>query len=548
MNYIDKIFPEPLPLIEEIENKYPPRELAEGQRVTRIAPSPTGFMHIGGIYAALISERVAHQSGGIFYLRIEDTDTKREVEGATALIASSIRAYGIIPDEGVDVEGMEHGSYGPYCQSERKLIYQAYIKKLLEEGKAYPCFSTPEELEEIRKHQELSGARLGYYGKWAKSRNLPKELVEEKINAGEKFVIRFKSEGVYDNKITISDLSKGKRDFPENDLDIVIMKSDGLPTYHFAHIVDDHLMGTTHVIRGDEWLASLPLHVQLFRTMGWKAPKYTHIAPIQKMEDSSRRKLSKRKDPEASVSFYDEEGYPKDAVVEYLLNLANSSFEDWRKQNQDKPNNQFKLDLSKLNASGALFDFVKLDSISKDIVAKLSGEEVYDNVYAWATQYDKELQQLMDVNAAYVKNILNIERLGVKNVRKDIAKWSDVKNEISFFFDDKFELDAEDVYAQLEKMSKEDVKNIVAEFKSLYNPAMSKDEWFGLMLEIAGKFGYAKNAKEYKANPEVYKGDVSDVVKVFRILLTGKPQSPDLYSVMQVMGEGRVVVRLGRLA
>lgn len=544
MSLIDKIFPDPLPSVEEIEKKYAPRALPEGAKVTRIAPSPTGFMHIGGIYSALISERIAHQSGGVFYLRIEDTDTKREVEGATDLISSSLGAYGLAPDEGVDVSGVEHGNYGPYSQSCRREIYQAYIKKLLEEGRAYPCFSTVEELERIRKGQEVRGERLGYYGSWALSRGLSAEEAEARIDAGIPYVIRYKSLGDYNHKITVNDTIKGKREFPDNDLDIVIMKSDRLPTYHFAHVVDDHLMGTTDVIRGDEWMPSLPLHIQLFREMGWKVPRYAHIAPIQKMDGSSKRKLSKRKDPEASVTFYDEEGYSHEAVVEYLLNLANSNFEDWRKQNPSADYHDFPFSLKKMNNSGALFDFTKLNSVSREVIGRMSADEVFERAHAWAKTYDVDLAARMESNRDYVRSIFNIEREGVRNVRKDISKWSDVKEEIRYFFDDQFSLNREAFESQLSDNLRKDWPEMVRLFAEGYNPEESKDEWFGRMLEIAAGLGYARNGKEYKAAPENFRGDISDVVKVFRVLITGKTQSPDLYSIMRVMGPERVLKRV----
>lgn len=541
MSFIDKIFPNPLPTIDEIENKYKRRTLPEGAKVTRVAPSPTGFMHIGGIYAGLINERLAHQSEGVFFLRIEDTDTKREVEGATELICSSLANYGIKADEGFDANGNEIGSYGPYKQSERKEIYQAYIKQMLSDGRAYPCFATQEELDELRKNQELSGARPGYYGRYAKYRDLSPEKIEEKLDAGIPFVIRFKSNGSYNNKIVIQDGLKGKINFPENDLDVVIMKSDGLPTYHFAHVIDDYLMGTTHVIRGDEWLSSLPLHVQMFKSMGFKAPKYTHIAPIQKMDGDSRRKLSKRHDPEADVRYYDTVGYPKVAVIEYLLNLANSSFEDWRRNNKDKSYKEFPVSLNKLSPSGALFDFVKLNNISKEIVAQMTTDEIFKNTYDWAKNHDEKLYSLMNSTPDYVKSILSIERTGAKNARKDIAKYSDVLGEIIYFFDEDFKLSEE---AKSELKSIPQSKEIVNAYIPMFDENDSKEEWFAKMQNLASQFNYAQNAKMFKENPEQYNGDISQVVKIFRILLTGKTQTPDLSEIQHTMGKERVLNRL----
>lgn len=544
MSYIDKIFPNPLPTVEEIEAKYKRRDLPEGAKVTRVAPSPTGFMHIGGIYTALICERVAHQSNGVFFLRIEDTDTKREVEGATELICSSLANYDIVPDEGFDAKGNEIGLYAPYKQSARKEIYQAYIKQMLLDGRAYPCFATTEELEALHKTQETSGARPGYYGRWAKYRDYPVEKIEEKLAQGIPFVIRFKSHGSYDNKIVIQDGLKGKINFPENDLDIVIMKSDGLPTYHFAHVIDDYLMGTTHVIRGDEWLSSLPLHIQLFKAMGFKVPKYTHIAPIQKMDGDSRRKLSKRHDPEADVRYYDKVGYPRVAVIEYLLNLVNSNFEDWRRNNQTKSYKEFPVSLNKLSPSGALFDFVKLNNISKEIISKMTTDEIYSAVYDWAKVNDANLLSLMDANSDYVKAILSIERTGAKNARKDIAKYSDVPAEIEYFFDDKFALSDE---AKNEIRSIKNYREIVNAYIPMFDENDSKDIWFAKMLQLAEQFNFAKNGKEYKANPDAFNGDISTLVKIFRILITGKTQTPDLSEIQHVMGEKRVLARLNEV-
>ena len=541
MSFIDKIFPNTLPTVEEIEAKYKRRNLDDGAKVTRIAPSPTGFMHIGGIYTALICERVAHQSNGVFFLRIEDTDTKREVEGATELICSSLANYGIIPDEGFDATGREFGDYAPYKQSARKEIYQTYIKKMLETGLAYPCFATPEELEKIRHEQEVSGARPGYYGRWAKYRDYPIEKVEEKLASGTPFVIRFKSNGSYNNKVVIQDGLKGKINFPENDLDIVIMKSDGLPTYHFAHVIDDYLMGTTHVIRGDEWLSSLPLHIQMFKAMGFKVPKYTHIAPIQKMDGDSRRKLSKRHDPEADVRYYDSVGYPRTAVIEYLLNLANSSFEGWRRANPNASYKDFKLELNKLSPSGALFDFVKLNNISKEIIAKMTTDEIFKNTYDWARSNDEKLLKIMDENPDYVRAILSIERTGAKNSRKDIAKYSDVLGEITYFFDDDFSLSDD---AKSELKSVKNYAELVNAYIPMFNENDTKEEWFAKMQQLADQFNFAKNGKEYKANPSDFNGDISSVVKVFRILITGKTMSPDLSEIQHVMGRDRVLSRL----
>lgn len=542
---LEKLFPEPLLAPAEIEKKYPNRKLKEGTMVTRIAPSPTGFMHVGSLYASLISERLAHQTGGVFYLRIEDTDKKREVGGASELIVRSLDRYEIKIDEGKTISGMEMGEYGPYKQSERINIYKAYVKSLVEKGLAYPCFCTNEDLEEMRKDQEAQGIRSGYYKQWAKWRYASDQDVLENLNKGKEFVIRFKSSGDFNNKIIVKDVLLGTRELPENDQDIVIMKSDGLPTYHMAHVIDDHLMRTTHVFRGNEWFSSLPLHLQLFETMGWQPPQYGHIFPIQKIEGSSKRKLSKRKDPEANIDYYNEQGYPEESVIEYLLNLANSDFEDWRKANPDKNNKEFSLTLERLASSnGPLFDFNKLNDISKEIIAKYSAKEVYGKILVWAEKYDHDFYELIKNNEDYAKEILNIERDGVSQARKDIRKWSDAKGEMEYFLDQIFSISKEDALQLLNGIDSDSIKAIINSFIESYDEKDSKDEWFGKIKEIAKANGCAESAKEFKKNPGAYKGNVADVAKIFRVLLTGRAQTPDLYSIMQVMGKARVFDRL----
>lgn len=542
---IEKLFSEELPMISEIEKRYPPRKLKEGAMVTRIAPSPTGFMHIGSLYTALISERLAHQSEGVFFLRIEDTDKKREVGGASDLITKSLGHYGVKIDEGEIAPGSEIGQYGPYKQSDRAKLYKSYVKSLVETGLAYPCFCSHEELEEMRAMQEAQGVRPGYYKQWAKWRDRSEQDVIQTLEEGNSFVIRFKSNGDFNRKIVVNDVLKGTRELSENDQDVVIMKSDGLPTYHMAHIIDDHLMGTTHVLRGDEWLSSTPLHLQLFEAIKWTPPVYGHISPIQKMEGLSKRKLSKRKDPEANVAYYEEQGYPQDAVIEYLLNLANSNFEDWRKTNPDKNNSEFQLAFNKLsNSSGALFDFNKLNSISKEVIARYSAEEVFNKSLEWAERYDLELVEMMNNNSEYVMKILNIERSSEAKVRKDLSKWSDVKREMEYFFNEKFSLSKEDLMQSLSEISFNDIKKVVESFTQNYNENDSKEIWFEKIKEIARQTGYAENVKTFKENPERYKGNVADIAKIFRVLLTGRIQTPDLHSIMQVMGKDRVFKRL----
>ncbi len=548
---LDSLLPGTLPSIEEIEKKYPKRVLPADAMVTRLAPSPTGFLHIGGLYTALICERFARQTGGAFYLRIEDTDKKREVAGAAEQIASSLERYGITADEGLTISGEEVGTYGPYKQSERAAIYSAYIRSLLQKGLAYSCFCTHEELEDMRTQQELGRQRTGYYGRWAVCRNKSPQEVSDMLERGVPFVIRFKSPGDFNRKITVTDVLRGVRELSENDQDIVLMKSDGLPTYHLAHVVDDHLMGTTHVIRGDEWFSSVPLHLQLFDMFGWVPPQYGHIAPIQKIDGGSRRKLSKRSDPEASVSFYDQQGYPPKAVVEYLLNLANSNFEDWRKAHPDTDNHEFVLTLEKLaNPSGALFDFVKLNDISKDIVARYSSDEVYAQGLEWARKYESELAVRMEQNTEYIKAIFGIERGGgsTGKIRKDIATWSDIGREVDYFFDETFSVTLQDILTLLSPLTHKEIGIIVESFIKEYDEHESQDEWFGKIKTLAAQHGYAESTKAYKAQPDAYKGTVADVAKIFRVALTGKTQTPDLYSIMQVMGRERVLRRLSLLA
>ena len=523
------------------EEKYPERNLKEGAIVTRFAPSPTGFVHIGGLYQSLIARKLANQTEGVFLLRIEDTDQKREVENGITDIVQSLDRFGIEPDEGMVSETEGKGNYGPYRQSMRKEIYQSYAKYLIEQGKAYPCFCTPEDLEEMRTKQENAKIRPGYYGVWAKCRNITVEEAIEKIKNGEKYIVRFKSPGREDRKIKHHDVIKGNVDFPENDQDIVIIKADGLPTYHFAHAVDDHLMRTTHVIRGDEWLSSVPLHLQLFHELGFKPPKYAHIAPIMKNDNGNKRKLSKRKDPEAAVSYYDEMGIPKEAVNEYLLNIANSNFENWRRANKDKSIDEFELQLNKMSVSGALFDMVKLLDVGKTVISKFTAEEVYENAFNWAKTYDKELEEMLQ-DKEYALKIFGIER-GNKKPRKDIAKWSDVKENIEYMYDDKFFAKKQEYPYQVIN-EKEDVDKILDLYiEKYYDENDDKQQWFDKIKELAGELGYAKEVKEFKANPDSYKAHVGDVSTVLRVALTGRTNTPDMYEIMQVLGRESIEKR-----
>ena len=535
------IFPD-VKEISYYEEKYPERNLPEGAVVTRFAPSPTGFMHIGGLYQALAARIVAEKTGGVFFLRIEDTDQKREVENGVTGIVESLKDFDMAPDEGMITETEEIGNYGPFKQSLRKEIYQAYAKYMLEQGKAYPCFCTPEDGEELRKKQESAKIRPGYYGVWAKCRNLTVEEMAEKIKNGEDYIIRFKSPGREDRKIKHKDIIKGNVDFPENDLDIVIIKADGLPTYHFAHAVDDHLMKTTHVIRADEWLSSVPLHLQLFNEMGFKAPKYAHIAPIMKNDNGGKRKLSKRKDPEAAVSYYKEEGIPYEAVKEYLLNIANSTFENWRRANPDKNMNEFDFQLNKMSVSGALFDMVKLLDIGKTVISKMSAEEVYERSLEWAKEFDAELTEMLS-DKGYALKVFGIER-GNKKPRKDIAKWSEVKENIEYMYDDKFYGNAQEYPYQVIS-EKEDLEKIFKLYiEKYYDENDDKQAWFDKIKALAVEMGYAGEVKEFKANPEMYKAHVGDVSTAIRVALTARTNTPDMYEIMQVLGKDTVANRL----
>ena len=527
--------------ISYYEEKYPERNLPEGAIVTRFAPSPTGYVHIGGLYQSLVAKMSAKKTGGVFFLRIEDTDQKRKVENGVTDIVNSLKIFDMAPDEGMISETEWTGDYGPYIQSERKEIYQAYAKYMIEQGKAYPCFCTPKQEEKRNKLQLDAKIRPGYYGVWAKCRNLTLDEMAEKIKAGVPYVIRFKSTGREDRKIQISDGIKGKITFPEYDIDIVIIKSDGLPTYHFAHMVDDHLMRTTHVIRGDEWLPSVPLHVQLFKEAGFKAPKYCHISPMMKNDNGNKRKLSKRKDPEAAVSYYDELGVPPDAVKEYLLNIANSTFENWRRQNKDANIEDFDFHLNKMSVSGALFDMVKLFDVAKIVISRYSAEKVYNDSYAWAKKYDEELVKLLE-NKDYALKVLGIER-GNAKPRKDIAKWSDLKENISYMYNEEFDKITEFDFG---KVTDKELANKISKLYSekYFDINDDKQTWFDKMKDLAEEVGFAREVKEWKAEPEKWPGHVGDISSVIRAKLTGRLNTPDLYEIIKVLGKDEVLRRL----
>lgn len=534
----DLLYPDCKLTAEEAEAKFPKRNLTDGACVTRLAPSPTGFVHLGNLFPAMTSERLAHQSGGTFILRIEDTDQKREVEGAVEMLLSSLERYNIIFDEGATADG-EKGDYGPYYQRQRAEIYQAFAKKLISEGKAYPCFCSEERLEAMRKEQESKKDNFGYYGEYAACRNLSYEEIEEKIKNGEKFVLRFRSEGDVSKTEHIDDLIKGRLEFPENNIDHVMLKSDGIPTYHFAHAVDEQMMGVTHVVRGEEWLATLPFHVQLFKALGFPLPNYMHVAQLMKLDNGTKRKLSKRKDPEASLAFYYEEGFSKDSVREYIMTLLNSNFEEWRIANPTADFDEFKFTAEKMSVSGCLFDMDKLIDVSRNTISLMSAEEVYEQVTSWAKDNDEALFEKFSSDKEKAIKILSIGRGGEKP-RKDIAKFSEVRDYVSFFYDDLFYKKDE----LPENVMDEDKNEILTLFSQGYNEEDSQEEWFNKMTEIAEKLGFAPKTKLYKKNPEDYKGHIGDVSMVLRVAVTGRRNSPDLYEIMKILGKDKVIERL----
>ncbi len=539
--YADFLLPGNDKTIEDYEKMYPERNLPEGAIVTRYAPSPTGFVHMGALFAAFIESKMARQTNGVFYLRIEDTDQKREVENGVNGIITDLKNYGVTIDEGMTSESEWIGNYGPYIQSKRKEIYQTFAKYLIENDLAYPCFCSEEDLDNIRKEQETVKDRIGYYGKWARDRYLSREEVISKIEKGESYVIRLKSPGKFENKVVYDDLVKGKLELPENDMDIVIIKGDGLPTYHFAHLVDDHLMRTTHIIRGDEWLPSVPIHLQLFKVFGFKTPKYAHIAPLLKEDNGIRRKLSKRKDPEAAISYYHEKGIPLEAVLLYLCTVANSNFEMWYLQNKDKTVDDFKLEFKKISSSGSLFDVEKLLNISKNYISLLTAEEVYNKSLEYSERYDSELHDLLVKYKDYSINVFNIER-NQKKPRKDLAMFSDVKKENWYMYDELF-TNLEYNWDTITDMN--EIKNILNTYVEKYfDENDDKETWFNKMKDLASSLGYAREVKDYKENPDNYKGHVGDISTVLRVKLTGKSRTPDLYEIMQVIGKERLLKRI----
>ena len=545
MNNLDLanlIFSDVNETIEDLEKRFPKRNLSENALVTRFAPSPTGFLHTGSLFTSLIAYKLAKDSNGVFYIRLEDTDTKREIEGSGEDLLRQLKAFNIIPTEGY-LGNHEVGSYGPYKQSERASIYRVVIKYLIEIDRAYPCFCTSEDLDALRKDQEIKKLTPGYYGEFAKCRNISVDEAYERIKNGEHYVIRFKSNGNHENKIKVHDLIRGDLELSENDQDIVILKSDGLPTYHFAHAVDDHFMRTNCVTRGEEWLSSLPIHIELFNTLGFELPSYAHLPVIMKLDNGNRRKLSKRKDDEAAVSYFLKDGYPVEALIEYLLTIANSNFEEWKAEHKATSNDEFKLTFEKMSLDGALFDIMKLKFISKEILSRMTKEEITNRAYEWAKIYDEKLLHLIDLDRNYFMSIMNIER-EKENPRKDYEKFSDIFNAIKFFY--------KDYYLELMQnelpfnpfIEKSVIKSLLKEFIDTLDLSLDEQNWFNSLKELGKKFGFAESNKIYKQNKDQYIGHVGDVAEILRITFTSSKQSPNLYYVLQILGKEQLKERI----
>ncbi len=550
MNYdcnklAELLFPNVTETIEDLEKKYPERDLKEGARVTRFAPSPTGYLHIGGLFGALVDVLTAKATGGVAFLRVEDTDKKREIDDGVSAIINGFDSFGIDFDEGVTGFNTEKGAYGPYTQSQRAGIYHIVAKELVQKGLAYPCFCTADELSEIRQKQEKGDALIwGYFGKWAKCRDLSLGEIEENIKNGKPYVLRFRSDGQEDKRIFFDDIIRGKIEMPENIIDEVLLKSDGIPTYHFAHACDDHFMRTTHVIRGEEWISSVPKHIALFKACGFKVPKYAHTPQVMKIdeEDGTKRKLSKRKDPEAAVSYFVEEGFPKESLIEYLLTLLNSNFEDWRRANPKADAFSFPFNLKKMSPSGCLFDLVKLNDVSKNVISVMTAETVYGYISAWAEKFDEDFFKVFTANPEKAKAMVNIDRESSKP-RKDIAKWSEVKEYFSYMFDEYYTPS----FNLPENIAKEDAKAILENYLKVYSAEDDKDTWFSKIKDLCEPLGFTPNVKEYKKNPELFKGHVGDVSTVIRLAVTSRKNTPDLCSIMSLLGQDKVSERINKV-
>lgn len=538
----ERLFPDVTTTVDDLEARYPARDLAEGAMITRLGPSPTGFIHIGNLYGALIDERLAHQSGGKFLLRIEDTDDKRKVEGAEALIIRAMEYFGIHFDEGVTLSG-DKGDYGPYHQSERVEIYQAVAKQLVAQGKAYPSFATEEDLAKIREAQEAQKLNTGYYGKWATDRNLTLEEIEEKLAAGEEWTLRLRADGNPEETRAIPDGIRGHVTIHPNDQDFVLLKTNGVPTYHFAHVCDDHFMRVTHVVRGEEWLATLPFHIELFETLGWEHPVYCHTAHLMKIDEAgTRRKLSKRKDPEMALSFYEEKGFFPEAVREYIMILLNSDYEEWRLANPDTPLEDFPVHLDKMATSGALFDMVKLEDVSKETLVRLDEATIADFVIAWAEKYQPDVARVIAPQRDDFVKLLAIGRDG-KKPRKDLMNAEQIVQFTKYFFDEWFT--QED--ALPENIPAEEAAAILEDYLATYDHTDDNETWFGKIRTITEERGYAVRPKDYKKNPDAYKGHVGDVSTVVRLAITGRRNSPDIWAIQQVLGEEKTIARVKRM-
>lgn len=533
------MFPDIHQTPDDYEKQYPPRALPEGARVTRIAPSPTGFLHLGVFFTAMINRLTADASNGLFYFRLEDTDKKREVAGGAEDILQGLNTYGLSIDEGFVAPGTVSGDYGPYQQSQRAEIYHVYAKSLVEKGLAYPCFCTEEERTEARQQQEKEKARTGYYGQYALCRSLTPDEALLKIQSGQPYVVRLRAPGDPDRRIKFTDLIKGVIEMPENDEDLVLLKSDGIPTYHFAHAVDDHLMRTTLVIRGDEWISSVPKHIQLFSLLGFKSPKYAHVSPIMKEDGGGKRKLSKRHDPEAAMHYYAEQGYPKESVLEYLMTIANSDFEDWRRTHPDDDRSAFPFSLKKMSVSGALFDLQKLNDVSKNVIARMTAHDVAARVLNWAKTYDPALYVLLVIDPAFTTGIFDIDR-GNAKPRKDLAKWSNARDYVAYFFEETFT----PAFELPETVSSADAIAILKAYEAADVPTEDKQVWFDAVKALCPALGFSPDVKAYKQNPDAFKGHVGDVSAVLRLAVTGRRNTPDLCAIMHLLGKERVLARL----
>ena len=549
-NYLAQLlFPNITATPEDMETQFPPRQLPEGAKVTRFAPSPTGFVHFGGMFPVTVGERLAHQSGGVFYLRIEDTDAKREVEGAADALIKTLAHYGVIFDEGAISEG-DKGDYGPYRQSQRAFIYHVYAKKLVEQGRAYPVFSTDEELSEMAATDKKAEVKSTNWEATAEARReamlarrqFTIEQVEAELAAGHKFALFAMADGDPERRIKITDLVRGNLEIPENDEDVVLLKSDGIPTYHFAHVVDDHLMRTTHVIRGEEWLPSLPKHLMLFRYLGFKAPKYMHISQIMKLDNEGNKKKLSKRDMGANMDDYKRLGYAPACVNEYVMTLLNSSFEEWRMQNPDKSINDYQFNIKKMSSSGCLFDIVKLGDVSKNVISRMTADQVYDGLYGWAKEFDAEFAEQLDADPDFAKAIISIGR-GGKKPRKDYGTWVDLKAYMELFYDKYFAV----IDAYPETASAEDIKTTLTKYLEIFNIGDDQNTWFDKIKSIADELGYASDMKAYKADPTAFRGSVADVSMFLRVAVTGKLNSPDMFTVMQILGEDRVRARINQM-